>query len=525
MEKINILKKIKRRTAVLPAIILGLSSANINLINVNASSKLVADSWIDLTSSDFTPRSGLTSVVIGDKIYCIGGEDNSWNELDIVEAYDLNTGTWETKASMTTPRDAFASVVVEDKIYCIGGYNNDSGALDVIEVYDPQTDKWETKTSMTTSRYDLTASVVNGKIYCIGGEGDNWNELDVVEVYDPETDSWETKTSMPTPRENLTSAVIDNKIYVIGGEFALDELDTVEMYDPETDKWETKANMPTARDSLTSSVVNGEIYCIGGEGEAEELGTLEIYNPETNTWKIKTAMPTARDSLASVAIDGKIYVFGGEVDIGEPLNNIEMYTTEYALVIEATESLERAEDSLLFEDIENARDLVNQLPESLDKENLQSRLDNLFSFDITLDKKSSSANVDIYIKSENMLSMTLSTNSITFEDYSGVDDLEKTNAINISINSSLPYQLNAYLIDEIYNVDKDKKIDIDRLNIKDSDDNDYKEFTAINEKLVLKDDCESGNNKPHNIDIMLKGGNAYEADIYKTVIKFEAEQK
>lgn len=77
----------------------------------------------------------------------------------------------------------------------------------------------------------------------------------------------------------------------------------------------------------------------------------------------------------------------------------------------------------------------------------------------------------------------------------------------------------------IYNADKTKKIDINRLNIRDNENADYKEFSNINEKLVLKDNCVAGNNLTHNIDSKLKGDFAYEADIYKTVIKFEAEQK
>lgn len=73
-----------------------------------------------------------------------------------------------------------------------------------------------------------------------------------------------------------------------------------------------------------------------------------------------------------------------------------------------------------------------------------------------------------------------------------------------------------------YNTDKTKKIDINRLNIRDNENADYKEF---NKKLVLKDNCDAENDLTHNIDFKLKGNLVYEADIYKTVIKFKAEQK
>ena len=192
----------------------------------------------------------------------------------------------------------------------------------------------------------------------------------------------------------------------------------------------------------------------------------------------------------------------------------------------AREAVRKAENESTIHNVNTARNLVNQMDQGELKEELQQRLNNISTLnDLQIERKTSTSNIDIHIKSENMLSMTLSTNSILFEDYSGIDELEQSNAIKIDINSSLPYQLNAYLIDEMYNTDKSKKIDIDRLNIKDNSEVDYKEFTSINNKLILKDNCNAGNDILHNIDLKLLGSNAYEADIYKTVIKFEAEQK
>lgn len=107
--------------------------------------------------------------------------------------------------------------------------------------------------------------------------------------------------------------------------------------------------------------------------------------------------------------------------------------------------------------------------------------------------------------------LTLSTNSVIFEDFSGVEDLEKNNTLEISINSSLPYQLNLYLI--IQNNDKSETIDKSILNIRDNSENEYKAFADINKKLILKDDCTAGNGKIHNIDLRLASSNAYIADI------------
>ena len=92
------------------------------------------------------------------------------------------------------------------------------------------------------------------------------------------------------------------------------------------------------------------------------------------------------------------------------------------------------------------------------------------------------------------------------------------------VNSSLPYQLNSYLMTDIQNASGSSKIEKNKLNIKEDTDTEYKQFLGINNKLVLKDECQQGNDIVHNIDLRLKAS-IHDADIYKTTIKFEVEQK
>ena len=192
----------------------------------------------------------------------------------------------------------------------------------------------------------------------------------------------------------------------------------------------------------------------------------------------------------------------------------------------AVDAIELAKANPTVENLSKARMWSNLLDDSIKKDELQSEINNITNIeDLQLERKTVTSNIDVYIKSENMLLMSLSTNSITFNDYSGVEDIELNNAVNITINSSLPYQLNSYLLNEIENSDKSNRIEKDLLNIKINKDSDYKTFNDINEKLILEDDCEAGNNKSHSIDLKLKGSQAHKADVYKTVIKFEAEQK
>ncbi|MBQ8998705.1 MAG: leucine-rich repeat domain-containing protein [Clostridium sp.] len=177
-------------------------------------------------------------------------------------------------------------------------------------------------------------------------------------------------------------------------------------------------------------------------------------------------------------------------------------------------------------DISIARELVNNIDDNSSKKAEFQNILNNISVDMTFDVKNASANVDVYIKSENMLSLSLNTNSITFDDFGGTEDLVKENAVTLTVNSSLPYKVDAYLATEIQNSNKNKTMDKEILNIKANGTDEYKTFTDVaTTPITLFDAQEAGNDKTHGIDIMLKGGIPHEKDIYKTTIKFEATQK
>ena len=191
------------------------------------------------------------------------------------------------------------------------------------------------------------------------------------------------------------------------------------------------------------------------------------------------------------------------------------------------EAVEAVENNPTEEGIINARLLVNAMPEGPTKEAYQLRLNRLMPNDMTFEKQSASANVDIYIKCENMLSLSLDTNSVTFENFNGTENLEELNAVELTVNSSLPYDVNAYLATKIENAKKDKELDKDLLKIRAHGTTDYKGFadTEATTATTLLTGEQAGNNKKHSIDLKLEGSNAVDADIYKTTIKFEVTQK
>lgn len=105
------------------------------------------------------------------------------------------------------------------------------------------------------------------------------------------------------------------------------------------------------------------------------------------------------------------------------------------------------------------------MPDSSKKDELNDILNAIFP-NIETSKQTVSKNTDIYIKMANTLSLSLYTNAVIFEDFSGVEDMEKANAINLTVESSLPYEVNASLETEIQNADRTEIIDKLILNIK-----------------------------------------------------------
>ena len=192
----------------------------------------------------------------------------------------------------------------------------------------------------------------------------------------------------------------------------------------------------------------------------------------------------------------------------------------------AVKAIELAKTNPTISNISEARYWTNLLKESIKKDELQSEINSITDIeDLQLEKKTATANMDVYIKSENALSLSLSSNSITFKDFNGTEDLELNGVIEMTVDSSLPYEINAYLEEEIQNADKTAIMDKQILNLKESGTNDYKVFTDIKTKLTLISNSDAGNNKIHSFDFKLNGGIAHKKDVYKTTIKFEAIQK
>lgn len=63
----------------------------------------------------------------------------------------------------------------------------------------------------------------------------------------------------------------------------------------------------------------------------------------------------------------------------------------------------------------------------------------------------------LFVGYVSILSVSLDTNKIDFNDFNGMEDKEYRNSLNILVESNLPYEVSASLESEIQNYIRDKR--------------------------------------------------------------------
>ena len=168
-----------------------------------------SNSWTILSDRVDNLSSGSACAINKDIYITQGGEGKH-------RSYNITTETITTHADMVNPAYGFPSIVVNNKIYCIGG-NLASYYTKQNECYDVSTNTWTTKTVMPSDKFDHVAEVVNNKIYVITGGNINSSCQTTNYCYDPSTDTWTTKTDIPQGKHLAGSVVSNGWIYVVGG--------------------------------------------------------------------------------------------------------------------------------------------------------------------------------------------------------------------------------------------------------------------------------------------------------------------
>lgn len=215
----------------------GTGTTSINIYNLSTKK------WTYSAPAPYAEGSGTAGVVLGDKIYYIGGCNGSVCGDTHVQIYDTATNTWTTAAPYPHPVDLEACGAIGGKIYCAGGVSG-SGAYADGYVYDPATNSWSGIAPIPVGSGGLWGSSYSGSpagLIIAGGVMDNSTTItNQTFLYNPSNNSWSSLANAPNAVYEGGSAC---GLYQIGGSVGLD--------------WEPVANAArlTDLDPCTTSII------------------------------------------------------------------------------------------------------------------------------------------------------------------------------------------------------------------------------------------------------------------------------
>lgn len=264
-----------------------------------------------LTFVQSTPcnsRYGASAVSYENEIYLIGGT-NYPIYFTTIEKLEEANNQWTELNDQVIGRRYLTTEVVNDVIYIIGGQAGDGSYVETVQSYNITNNSITTVAPLPTKRRQLNSVVYDNKIYVLGGELENTGErTGALEVYDPSSDSWSTLTSMPTPRE-CDLALIDDKIYAFGGYDGSSGLTTVEIYDIENDSWSVANDMPYDLSAYHLASFENFVFLFGDYDD--HIDEVNMYNANDDSWIKLSTNFTGRRHAAVVRNGDWIYVIGG----------------------------------------------------------------------------------------------------------------------------------------------------------------------------------------------------------------------
>ncbi|XP_077289480.1 kelch-like protein 28 [Arctopsyche grandis] len=269
--------------------------SNIDMANTIDIFDGLKNSWT-LSKKIGINKSWFASVLVGDWIFIIGGEDSLDESVTSVEYIDLKSGEKKPLKPLNQARTLFSAVTLRrgssTVVYAIGG---DSGAafLSSVERWSSNTGDWETNVApLLVAVFGHSASVIADKIYITGGLTSEWISSNKVQMYSVETNSWTYRAQMIQGRAGHSSVAFKGKLYVAGG---IDwetssRLDSVEHYDPNANVWTAFTKLPQTALGISLGCFQNKLFSMGGYNKSD----VWEYDETNKSWKASTSLSRKR---------------------------------------------------------------------------------------------------------------------------------------------------------------------------------------------------------------------------------------
>jgi hypothetical protein len=253
-----------------------------------------------------TPLQGIPLVAHGGKVYRVGGlearnptteqEEDLHSTAEFAE-FDPKTGEWMPLAALPRGRSSHNAVVIGDKLYIVGGWQlagEPPGTWQPAALaYDfakPQAG-WRELPEPPFKRRALAASHWQGKLVALGGmdvEGDISLRVD---LFDPTTGEWTQGPELPGDGMagfGISACNLDGELYVSGLRGVVLRLNE------SGSEWEEAAQMSQGRFfHQLLPAENGMLLAVAGASRESHLADIEVIHVNRSQDRTAAAPPRA----------------------------------------------------------------------------------------------------------------------------------------------------------------------------------------------------------------------------------------
>lgn len=204
-----------------------------NIMTYNSES----DSW-KVAQVLKAPRSNAKAAFHKNKIYVVGGQDDSGAPVSSIEVFEFSDGktSFMKRADVPWLNGDIKNYEVEahnDKVYFIGGNDSSNDSLGKFSYFDLQNNETVELNPLLEGRSHCATVLWHNQIIALGGNAhaDGTGALASVEAYSFKKFVWLNLPPLLGARATHSACLHDRKVWVIGGE------DVIEAFDTDDAEW------------------------------------------------------------------------------------------------------------------------------------------------------------------------------------------------------------------------------------------------------------------------------------------------
>ena len=264
--------------------------------------------WIELPAMN-TPRSFMSSVVVGNEIVVSGGDtgDAITDTIEVLNLSEIPLQWRMSPARLPVPLSAHQTVVYEERLIVIGGHDGNEGRRSD-RIYEVRlTPPYMTRilAAMDTPVAWHGAALMGDEIFIFGGEIGGYVPTPDVLVFDLNSNMFSERQPLPRAVKGMATVVQEQSVAVVGG---LDrneqELDRVFMYDTRSGERHDLPQMSEERGGCSAAIsftldTGGFTDALFVLGSVRSVNTVERFSFGSHRW---IDMPPTREARGFCSI-------------------------------------------------------------------------------------------------------------------------------------------------------------------------------------------------------------------------------